>query len=61
MALKGAKVALLIGGLTSLIAIPLALLFGVLAGYFGKLLDDGVFFVMSVLASIPDILLLWSH
>jgi peptide/nickel transport system permease protein len=56
--LKGAKVALLIGGLTSLIAIPLALFFGVLAGYFGKRVDDIVFFVMSVLASIPSILLL---
>jgi peptide/nickel transport system permease protein len=58
MTLKGARVALLIGGLTSLIAIPLALLFGVLAGYVGKWLDDVVFFVMTVLASIPSILLL---
>jgi peptide/nickel transport system permease protein len=56
--LKGARVALLIGGLTSLIAIPLALLFGVLAGYLGKWIDDVVFFVMTVLASIPSILLL---
>lgn len=56
--LKGAKVALLIGGLTSLIAIPLALLMGITAGYFGKWLDDLVFFVISVLASIPSILLL---
>lgn len=56
--MKGARVALLIGGLTSLIAIPLALFFGVLAGYFGGLIDDVVFFVMSVLASIPSILLL---
>ena len=58
VALKGAKVALLIGGLTSLIAIPIALFFGVLAGYFGGILDDIVFFIMSVLASIPSILLL---
>src|SRR5690606_14252028 len=36
LTLKGARVALLIGGLTSLISIPLALFFGVLAGYFGK-------------------------
>ncbi len=58
LALKGARVALLIGGLTSMIAIPLALLFGVLAGYFGKWVDDIVFFVMSTLASIPGLLLL---
>ncbi len=56
--LKGARVALLIGGFTSLIAIPIALLFGVMAGYFGRWLDDAVFFIMSVLASIPSILLL---
>jgi peptide/nickel transport system permease protein len=58
MTLKGARVALLIGGLTSLIAIPLALLFGVSAGYFGGLIDDLVFFVMSTLASMPGLLLL---
>jgi len=58
LALKGARVALLIGGLTSLIAIPLALLFGVAAGYFGRWVDDAVFFVMSTLASIPGLLLL---
>jgi peptide/nickel transport system permease protein len=56
--LKGARVALLIGGVTSLIAIPLALLLGVSAGYFGGKLDDAVFFVMSTLSSIPSLLLL---
>lgn len=56
--LKGVRVALLVGGLTSLISIPLALLFGVLAGYFGKWIDEGVFFVMSTLASMPSVLLL---
>ncbi len=58
LTLKGVRVALLVGGLTSLLAIPLALLFGVSAGYFGGRVDDAVFFVMSTLASIPGILLL---
>jgi peptide/nickel transport system permease protein len=58
LVLKGARVALLIGGFTSLIAIPLALLFGVAAGYRGGRTDDAVFFVISVLASIPSLLLL---
>lgn len=58
LALGGARVALLIGGLTSLLAIPLALLFGIAAGYFGKRIDDVVFFVLSTLASIPSLLLL---
>ena len=56
--LKGARVALLIGGLTSLIAIPLALLFGISAGYFGGRIDDVVFFLMTTLASMPGLLLL---
>ena len=58
LTLKGARVALLIGGLTSLIAIPLALMFGVSAGYYGGRVDDAVFFIMSTLASIPGLLLL---
>ena len=56
--LKGARVALLIGGLTSLVVIPIALLFGVTAGYFGRRIDDAVFFAMTVLASVPSLLLL---
>jgi peptide/nickel transport system permease protein len=56
--LKGVRVALLIGGFTSAIAIPLALLLGISAGYFGGRIDDLVFFVMSTLASIPSLLLL---
>jgi len=57
-ALKGVRVALLIGVFTSLLTIPLALLFGVAAGYFGRRIDDAVFFVMTVLASVPSLLLL---
>jgi peptide/nickel transport system permease protein len=56
--LKGVRVALLIGGLTSLVVIPIALLFGVSAGYFGRRIDDAVFFAMTVLASVPSLLLL---
>jgi peptide/nickel transport system permease protein len=56
--LKGARVALLIGGLTSLVVIPIALLFGVSAGYWGRRIDDAVFFAMTVLASVPSLLLL---
>ena len=58
LTLKGCRVALMIGGLTSLIVIPLALLFGISAGYFGGRVDDVVFFVMSTLASMPGLLLL---
>jgi peptide/nickel transport system permease protein len=57
-ALKGVRVALLIGAFTSLVVIPIALLFGVAAGYFGRRIDDGVFFLITVLASVPSLLLL---
>jgi peptide/nickel transport system permease protein len=58
LTLKGARVALIVGGFTSLIVIPIALFFGVSAGYVGGRVDDAVFFVMSTLASMPSLLLL---
>jgi peptide/nickel transport system permease protein len=58
MALKGCRTALIIAGLTSLLATPVALLFGLLAGYFGKRVDDAVQYVYTTLDSIPSILLL---
>jgi peptide/nickel transport system permease protein len=58
LTLKGARVALLLGVLTSLIAIPLAVILGISAGYFGKRVDDIIFFILSTLASIPGLLLL---
>jgi len=56
--LKGVRVALLIGGASSLIVIPIALLAGMSAGYFGRRIDDVVFFVIATLSSIPALLLL---
>jgi peptide/nickel transport system permease protein len=56
--LKGTRTAFLIGGLTTLIVLPIALLLGMVAGYFGKFLDDAVQYVYTVLDSIPGILLL---
>jgi len=56
--LKGVRVALLIGGVASLIVIPLALAAGMGAGYFGRRVDDAVFFLISTLSSIPTLLLL---
>jgi peptide/nickel transport system permease protein len=56
--IRGSRVALIVGGLTTLITIPLALLFGVGAGYIGGRLDDAVFFLISTLAAMPGLLLL---
>ena len=57
-ALKGIRTALIIGGFTTLTAIPFALCFGVVAGYFGGRVDDVVQYIYSTLASIPSILLI---
>jgi peptide/nickel transport system permease protein len=56
--LKGCRTAMIIGGFTSLIITPVALLFGMMAGYYGKRVDDAVQYTYTVLVSIPDILLL---
>jgi peptide/nickel transport system permease protein len=58
LTLKGVRVALLVGGFTSLIAASLALVLGIAAGYFGRRVDDLVFFLVSTLASMPGLLLL---
>jgi peptide/nickel transport system permease protein len=58
--LRACKTALLIGGLTSVIYLPLGTLLGILAGYFRRRTDDVIQFVYSTVASIPTILLLVS-
>ncbi|MDX1933983.1 MAG: ABC transporter permease [Capsulimonadales bacterium] len=55
--LKGVKTALTIGGATSLMVTPIALLLGMMAGYYGKTIDDIIQYVYTVLSSIPGILL----
>lgn len=59
-ALRACRTALIIGGITSAIYIPLGTLFGILAGYFRKWVDDLIQYVYTVLYSIPEILLLIS-
>lgn len=58
LSLKGVRTALIIGGFSTLLIIPLAILFGVAAGYFGGRVDDAVQYLYTVLASIPSILLI---
>jgi peptide/nickel transport system permease protein len=57
MTLKSVRTGLVVGGLTTLIAVPFALFFGVLAGFFGGWVDDIVQYIYSTLSSIPWILL----
>jgi peptide/nickel transport system permease protein len=56
--LKGARTALLVGGLTTLISVPIGVMAGLLAGYYGRRADDGIQYVYTVVGSIPDVLLL---
>jgi peptide/nickel transport system permease protein len=58
--LKGCRTALIIGGFTSAIYIPLGALAGIFAGYFRRRTDDIITYVYSTLASVPEILLLIS-
>ncbi len=56
--IKGVKTGLILGGLTALMYIPVGLLLGVVAGYFGRFVDDVIVYLYSTLACIPSILLL---
>ena len=58
LALKGVRTGMIIGAFTTLLIIPLAILFGVLAGYRGGWVDDVIQYVYTVLASIPAVLLI---
>jgi peptide/nickel transport system permease protein len=57
-ALKSIRTALIIGGFTTALAVPFAIFFGVIAGYFGGRMDDVVQYLYTTLASIPSILLI---
>ena len=52
----GTRVSFQVGIITSLIAIPIGVFFGCLAGYFGGRVDDFVVWLYSTFASIPGLL-----
>ncbi len=56
--LKACRTALIIGGLTSVIYIPVGAILGLCAGYFRRKTDDIIQYVYTTMASIPEILLL---
>ena len=60
LALRACRTALIIGGLTSVIYIPLGTLLGLFAGYYRRWVDDLIQYVYSTVSAIPDILLLVS-
>lgn len=57
-ALKSIRTGLVIGALTTLIMLPLAIVFGILAGFFRGWVDDVIQYVYTTLNSIPGVLLI---
>lgn len=57
-AMKSVRTALVIGGLTTLVVLPLALLLGVTAGYLRGWVDEVIQYIYTLLSSIPDVLLI---
>lgn len=56
--LKGIRTAVVIGTGTTIVVIPFAMFFGVIAGYYGGVLDDIIQYIYTTLSSIPGVLLI---
>lgn len=54
----GARVSMTVGFMANMIAIPIGMLLGAAAGYFGRRVDDFVVWLYTTLSSIPGIMLL---
>lgn len=57
---RGTQVAMSVGLATSLIAIPIGVVLGAIAGYFGGWVDDFITWLYTTFSSIPNIMLLIS-
>jgi peptide/nickel transport system permease protein len=57
-AIKGIRTGLIIGTLTTLIMLPMAIIFGILAGFFRGWVDDVIQYIYTTLNSIPSVLLI---
>ncbi len=58
LSLKSIRTGLIIGTVTTLVTLPLALFLGVAAGYFSGWIDDVIQYIYTVLSSIPSVLLI---
>ena len=57
-ALKSVRTAFVIGTLATLATLPLAIVFGVVAGYFRGWVDDVIQYLYTTLSSVPNVLLI---
>lgn len=58
--IHGTQIAMSIGFVTSLVAIPIGITLGAIAGYFGGWIDEVVVWLYTTMTSIPNIILLIS-
>jgi len=58
LALKSIRTGLVIGTLTTLVMLPLAVLLGIMAGYFKGWIDDVIQYVYTTINSVPSVLLI---
>ena len=58
LALKSVRTALIIGLVTTLMLLPLAVTLGIMAGYFRGWVDDAVQYLYTTISSIPGVLLI---
>ena len=52
----GAKVSMTVGLLSNIIAIPLGMLLGAIAGYYGGFIDDFIVWLFTTLAAVPGLI-----
>ena len=57
-AIKSIRTGLVLGTLTTLIMLPMAIIFGILAGFFRGWIDDLIQYIYTTLNSIPSVLLI---
>lgn len=57
-AIKSIRTGLVIGSLTTMIMLPLAIIFGIMAGFFRGWVDDVIQYIYTTLNSIPGVLLI---
>ncbi len=57
-AIKSIRTGLVIGSLTTMIMLPLAIVFGIMAGFFRGWVDDVIQYIYTTLNSIPGVLLI---
>src|SRR6056297_3245875 len=58
--IHGTQIAMSVGLVSSLIAIPIGVFFGAVAGYFGGWVDEAVVWFYTTFSSVPQIMLLMS-